>query len=275
MNKLLNKFLDNCPSCSILGALISIATMLIGISIAVLTYSFFQKSDIDQAKKELEVLKKEYQLTLQNLKKVQDFSPEDYDAIDRDAFMHAHEALKGFKNIYIASAIIATKYGSNEDALYAWRQAAFINPDNRLCNYGLGMEYFKSAVKAKDKTVAKVFFEQSIKYLSHKSLSGHPQALYHLAIANLRSIDFKSDNKQKYELARQAIIVLNNTDKSKHPVGNVARNQALAYCLAGKYSPDKSLSQEYKNQSAKYFNEIHGLVDFDSFYDKFYKECTK
>lgn len=264
-----------CRTCSILGAFISISGILIASSVGLLGYSFFEMSEVKSAKKELDTIKHEYQSTLFLLKKVSDFSPNDYDAIDSSAFSHAIEAIEAFKNLFIAQAIIATKSGSPEDALGAWRQAVYINPDNMLCNYGLGMEYFKSAINSKNQQNQKDLLEHSIHYLSHKSLSRHPQALYHLALSNLRYMDFKPDKKQKYELARNAIIVLNNTDKANHPVGNVERNLAYAYCKAAQYSPDRRLAEEYREKSEIYFNKIRGLVAFDNFYERHHDECMK
>ncbi len=221
------------------------------------------------------MIKHEYQSTIYLLKKISDFSPNDYDAIDNTAFFHAVEAIEAFKNIFIAQAIIATKSGTSEDALSAWRQAVYINPDNMICNYGIGMEYFKNAINSKDEQIQRKFLERSSHYLSHKSLSRHPQALYHRALSNLRYMDFQPEKKRKYELARNAIIVLNNTDKTNYPIGNVERNLAYAYCKAAQYSPNIKLAKEYREKSEIYFNKIRGLVAFDNFYERHHDECMK
>lgn len=275
MRKYLCSLFEKCHSCSILGTLICVSGILITISIAALGYSFFQISSIESAKRDLDEIKKEYQSTLDMLKKVQDFSIEDYDSIDTDTFIHAYDSIEIFKNLYIATAIIATKRGSKKDALLAWSQATYINPNNMLCNYRLGIEYFKNARDSKDKSLQEDYFKQSIKYLSHETLSNHPQALYHLALSKLRYIDFQVDDKQKYDLAKQAIITLNQTDKSKHPIGNVTRNLAYAYYIAAKYSPDQFLAQKYRDKASIYCEEIHGLAEFEKFYKKYCNECIK
>lgn len=241
------------------------------LSAAILAYTVYEKDQVLEAKKELFEIKREYQATLDILKKVNDFSPDDYDAIDNRAFFQARETVKVYKNLYIAKAIVATKSGTPEDALRAWQEAVYINPDDMLCNYGLGMEHFKSANRNNDKS----HFEKAIKYLSHKNLSRHPQALYHSALSNLRCSYFQQDNKKNYEYARNAIDCLNATDKSSHPVGNIERNLALAYCMASKYSPNIALAKEYRDKSAKNFHYIQGLAAFSYFYDKYYNKCME
>lgn len=265
-----------CRTCSMLSVLIGISAILITTSFFILGYSIYKVRDISEAKRELAEVKKEYESVTRELKKLQNFSPEQYEAISRRSYADAREALGIFQNIFIAAAMLATRNGTPEDAIAAWKQALYLNPESRICNYGLGMEYFKAGINDKaEKEHERECLEQAVKYLSDKSLYDDPQAQYHLAIASLRIIDRKRDRQAKYEKARSAIAVLENTDPGKQPLGNVARNLAYAYCLAARYAPDPALSMNYKRSSAEYFAEIKGLKDFEYFYEKHYQNCVK
>lgn len=275
MKKTLFTIMKKCRSCSILGTLITVAGILIAISGVLMTYSIVKMSEVTSARKELNEIKMEYQSTLNILKKVYDFSPHGMEAIDANAYNQDLEAIEAFKNLFIAKAIVATRSGGREEAIAAWKEALLLHPESKLCNYGLGMEYFKLGISTEDIEKEREYLNDAIQYLSHKSLSNHPQALYHIALAQLRTLDCYDKREKKYQLARDAIVVLNNTDKSKHPVGNVERNLAYAYCKASKYTRDINLAKEYREKSAEYFKYVHSLVLFDDFYAKHYEECMK
>lgn len=275
MHKLAKKIMQ-CRMCSISGVLLGVSTIVLTATLFIFGVNFIRSSEITNAQNELKEIKRQYEEVIIGLQKLQNFSPEQYDNIGKKSYTEAGEALTVFRNVFIAAAMLTTQNGSRQDAIAAWKLALHTNIDSKICSYGLAMEYFRAGTSGTlDSKNAQLYLENAIKYFSASSLLNNPQAQYHIALASLRLMDFKQDGKEKYKLAYSAIETLSRTDPSKHPLGNVDRNLAYAYCIAGRYSTDNTLKMHYKVQSEKYFAVLKDVPEFIEFYEKHHQTCMQ
>lgn len=272
------KIMGKCKYCVVPGFLIGLSALLVAISTILFGVTIYSSAKVDEARQELERIKREYTSVVDGLGKIQSFTPEYYQngIYVKSTYKDIYGVLKPFSNIFIASAMIETQHGTLEDSVKAWKKALSVADDNPICNYGLAMAYFRFATEiTRDKKDEVHILNESIKYFSHRSLTNDAQAQYHIAVTNLRLVDQEQDIAKKNLRIRIAIETLKNTDPSKHPIGNVDRNTALAFCFGSRYATDGKLKEEYRMLSEKHFALIKDLPEFDTFYKKHYDNCTK
>ena len=276
---------DECKRCSLSYFFLQISTVLVTVVIGIIGFNLYSGYQLDKAKEELEKIKKEYMDIIYVVKDFKEFSPEDFDSLGSPVQKEAEEAMKIFRNIFIASAILSNKCEDSDERIEGWKVALRNNPDSKLCYYGLGMAYFKAAIEFDKKcpigrshgdSEEYEYINGAIKNLSNKLLINTPTAQYHLALAHLRMannslVKYKGD---RLHHAYLSIDALEKIDRKKENSINIDYNMGIACCIISRNTEDRQRKKEYLDKAIGFLDPLKNIPDFGPI-NKHYSDCTR
>lgn len=274
---------NNCGRCNRSSFIIQIATYFLAIAFGLTTFNVYTWIKLDDAKDDLEKIKNEYMEIIYVVKDFKDFSPEEFDSLGREVQKEAAEAMKIFRNIFIASAILSNTCEDKDERIEGWKIALRNNPDSRLCYYGLGMAYVKAAIEQNSKTKKDLlndakkeyeYLQGAIRYLSHPSIRDVSTALYHLGLAHLMlSKDVHSPkSNDKYYHAYEALEAINHVDKRKEKISDIDTNLGIAYCIMSRNINNKDKKAEYLDIARHYLNPLKDIPGLELIREH-YNDC--
>ncbi len=243
---------SDMPTSHTLSTFENLITLVITISFGMLGYNIYSAYDIRETKQELEVLREEYNQSMdkhkaeykellidiqqkyensfKSLERLRSLSSVeylydttnstellDYQLVSNEVKMRVKEDLEMFSSIFVASAILATTGEGSLQAIRAWEQALATNPTMNVALYGYAMENFKYGVGISKKQGE--YTAESLKYFktAHEVLSKN---------------QMKNVGQSNYYLGVIGYILLNNIEKIENLESSSVNNRAKKYQLA-------------------------------------------
>lgn len=262
--------------------IIQIASFILAISLGVLAFNVYNWNKLEDAKDDLDKIKREYVDIICVIKDFKDFSPEEFDSLGNEVVEEASNAMKVFRKIFIASAILSNKYDDKDERIEGWKIALRNNPDNRLCYYGLGMAYIKAAIE-KNKEAEnnescrekeRYYLRGAIKNLSNRRIIDVSTAQYHLALAHLMlAKDAHSPTpNDKYLCAYNALEAIKKVDRGKEKSSDIDTNIGIAYCIMHRTVEDTNKKTEYLNKERYYLDPLQDFPEL-GLIKEHYSDC--